>query len=151
LHTAFWWPFAPYALGNSRSPAWDHRGEEIGERILREWSAYAPNLVRPGVVLGRHLYTPLDIERNIPNMVKGSHHGGAYTSSQIDSRRPTPELGHYRTPIDGLYLTGAATHPGGSINGAPGYNTANAIAEDLGIDRWWIPVVDSHSRGGLSA
>jgi phytoene dehydrogenase-like protein len=150
MHTAFWWPFAPYALGDAGPSAWDARGEEIADRILQEWSAYAPNLVKAGVVLGRHLFTPLDIERHIPNMVKGSHHGGAYISSQIDSRRPTPELAHYRTPIAGLYLTGAATHPGGSINGAPGYNTANAIVEDLGIDRWWIPVGESGSRGGPS-
>jgi phytoene dehydrogenase-like protein len=150
-HTAFWWPFAPYALGNTRTPAWDDRREEIGHRIIQEWSAYAPNLIEPNVVLGRYLFTPLDIERHIPNMVRGSHHGGAYTASQIDSRRPTPELAHYRTPIEGLYLTGAATHPGGSINGAPGYNTANAVVEDLGIDRWWVPVSNSFSNAGLTA
>jgi phytoene dehydrogenase-like protein len=73
-------------------------------------------------------------------MVRGSHHGGAYRLGQIDADRPTPELSHYRTPVAGLYLTGASTHPGGSINGAPGYNTANAVAEDLGIERWWTPI-----------
>ena len=149
-HTAFWWPFAPYALGNFGAAAWDDRRDEIGDRILREWSAYAPNLARSDVVLGRYLFTPLDIERHISNMVRGSHHGGAYTPGQIDDSRPSPELAHYRTPIAGLYLTGAATHPGGSINGAPGYNTANAIIEDLGLDRWWTPVGEPPVEMSLS-
>jgi phytoene dehydrogenase-like protein len=139
-HTAFWWPFAPYAFGARGAESWDDRRDEIADRILREWTAYAPNLGRSGTVLGRHLFTPLDIERHIPNMVRGSHHGGSYRLGQIDASRPTPGLAHYRTPVRGLYLTGASTHPGGSINGAPGYNTANAIAEDLGLDRWWTPV-----------
>ena len=132
------------------APAWDLRRDEIADRILDEWANYAPNLTRAGVVLGRYLFTPLDIERHIPNMVRGSHHGGAYTHGQIDALRPSPELAHYRTPIRGLYLTGAATHPGGSINGAPGYNTANAIAEDLGIDRWWTPICQPARSGSVS-
>lgn len=139
-HTAFWWPFAPYAIGTGGPAAWDDRRDEIGERILREWTAYAPNLGHARVVLGRHLFTPIDIERNIPNMVRGSHHGGSYRPGQVDASRPTPALARYRTPVEGLYLTGASTHPGGSINGAPGYNTANAIADDLGIEPWWTPV-----------
>jgi phytoene dehydrogenase-like protein len=139
-HAAFWWPFAPYAIGEAGPAAWDDQGEAIADRIVREWSAYAPNIAGPGVVLGRHLFSPRDIERHIPNMVHGSHHGGAYVPGQIDGDRPTRTVAHYRTPVEGLYLTGAGTHPGGSINGAPGYNTANAIVEDLGIEPWWVPV-----------
>jgi hypothetical protein len=41
----------------------------------------------------------------------------------------------YRTPIAGLYLTGAGTHPGGGVTGAPGRNTANRVLSDLGITR----------------
>lgn len=139
-HAAFWWPFAPYALADGGPGSWDRRAGEIGDRILREWSGYAPNLARSGVVLGRRLFTPLDLVRHIPNMVEGSHHGGAYVTGQIDADRPVPQLANYRTPIAGLYLCGASSHPGGSINGAPGYNAANAIAEDVGIERWWTPV-----------
>ncbi len=139
-HAAFWWPFAPYALADGGASAWDARRDEIAERILDEWSGYAPNLARRGVVLGRHLFSPLDVERHIPNMVRGSHHGGAYVPGQIDASRPTPELARYRTPVGRLYLCGASSHPGGSINGAPGYNAANAIADDLGLERWWTPV-----------
>ena len=40
--------------------------------------------------------------------------------------RPLPQLAHYRTPIAGLWLCGAAMHPGGAIAGAAGYNAARA-------------------------
>ena len=45
--------------------------------------------------------------------------------------RPLPELANYRTPVEGLYLTGASTHPGGGVSGAPGYNTAARVLADL--------------------
>jgi phytoene dehydrogenase-like protein len=42
--------------------------------------------------------------------------------------RPFPGWSQYRTPIEGLYLTGSCCHPGGNITGAPGYNAAQMIA-----------------------
>jgi phytoene dehydrogenase-like protein len=112
--------------------------------MLAQWAEYAPNL-RPGAgggppVLGMRLFSPLDIERSCVNMVRGSHHVGAYEPAQLGGNRPVPELGRYRTPIAGLYLCGASSHPGGSVSAAPGYNGASAIAEDLGVKPWWTPV-----------
>ncbi|MBG0832816.1 NAD(P)/FAD-dependent oxidoreductase [Planomonospora sp. ID67723] len=137
-HVAFWWPWAPYDLDGDPA-AWDLRHEEIGERLLAEWAEYAPNLTGR-TVLGKRVFSPLDIERHCVNMVRGSHHVGAYEPSQLGGNRPVPELGQYRTPVSGLYLCGASSHPGGSVSAAPGYNGANAIAEDLGITPWWTPV-----------
>lgn len=138
-HTAFWWPFAPYELREGGAPAWDARREEVTRRILAEWREYAPNLDERSV-LGSYLFTPLDIERSCINMVRGSHHVGAYLPSQLGASRPTPELGQYRTPVEGLYLCGSSSHSGGSVTGSPGYNCANALAEDLGVKRWWTPL-----------
>jgi phytoene dehydrogenase-like protein len=45
-----------------------------------------------------------------------------------------------RTPIEGLYLCGSSTGNGGGINGAPGYIAANAIADDLQLERPWTRV-----------
>ncbi|WP_283137014.1 phytoene desaturase family protein [Rhizohabitans arisaemae] len=138
-HVAFWWPWAPYDLGGD--PAnWDERRTEIVERIRAEWSRYAPNLAEARTVLGSRLFTPLDIERHCINMVRGSHHVGAYEPQQLGGNRPVPEMGQYRTPVAGLYLCGASSHPGGSVSAAPGYNAANAIAADLDITPWWTPV-----------
>ncbi|MFA9400313.1 MAG: phytoene desaturase family protein [Acidobacteriota bacterium] len=52
---------------------------------------------------------------------------------QLMAMRPSPSLSGYRTPVDGLYLTGAGTHPGGGITGVPGRNTAGIVMEDLGL------------------
>ena len=64
---------------------------------------------------------------------------GAYTNGQWGYNRPFPEASGYRTPIEGLYLCGSGCHPGGSIHFGPGYNAANAIVTDLGLQRWWPP------------
>jgi phytoene dehydrogenase-like protein len=44
-----------------------------------------------------------------------------------------PEYSQYRSPVAGLYLTGACTHPGGSVSGASGRIAAHAILEDLQV------------------
>lgn len=54
---------------------------------------------------------------------------------QLMAMRPSPSLSGYRTPVDSLYLTGAGTHPGGGITGAPGRNAAGIVLEDLGLQR----------------
>jgi phytoene dehydrogenase-like protein len=136
-HVAFWWPFAPYALPDGPQ-GWDRRKREYTERLLDTWRGYAPNLTRD-TVLAAHLYTPLDLERRLPNMTRGAVRMGAYVPSQLGINRPHPALADNRTPVDGLYLCGSSCH-GGGVNGAPGYNAANAIAADLGLARPWTPV-----------
>jgi beta-carotene ketolase (CrtO type) len=49
------------------------------------------------------------------------------TLDQMIFFRPLPEIANYKTPIDNLYLTGAGTHPGGSISGMPGRNCARVF------------------------
>ena len=53
--------------------------------------------------------------------------------SQLFFMRPLPGWAQYRTPVDGLYLCGAGTHPGGGVTGAPGYNAARRILRDLKV------------------
>jgi phytoene dehydrogenase-like protein len=136
-HVAFWYPFAPFALTEGPA-AWDQNREEYGARLLRQWREFAPNLDEANV-LGTYLYTPADIPRFNANMVDGSIRMGAFIPSQLGINRPHPELADYRTPIEGLYLCGSSNH-GGGVNGAPGYNSANAIAGDLKLSRPWTPV-----------
>ncbi|MGA7396659.1 MAG: NAD(P)/FAD-dependent oxidoreductase [Solirubrobacterales bacterium] len=54
---------------------------------------------------------------------------------QLMAMRPSVSLSGYRTPVDGLFLTGAGTHPGGGITGMPGRNTAGVILEELGLSK----------------
>ena len=63
---------------------------------------------------------------------RGSCHGGANSPEQSGYFRPVAGWSSYRTPIDGLYQTGACTHPGGSVSGLPGRNCAEVLLRDLG-------------------
>jgi phytoene dehydrogenase-like protein len=137
-HSAFWWPFAPYAVGGDAAN-WDRRKDEYAARVLGVWQEYAANLDGDNV-RAKFLFTPLDIERLNTNMVRGAVRMGAYVPSQLGINRPHPLLSGTRTPIEGLYLCGSSTGNGGGINGAPGYIAANAIADDLQLDRPWTRV-----------
>jgi phytoene dehydrogenase-like protein len=137
-HSAFWWPFAPYAVDGDQDN-WDRQRDDYMERVLDVWREYACNL-DDGNVRAKLLFTPLDIERLNANMVRGAVRMGAYIPSQLGINRPHPLLSGTRTPIEGLYLCGSSTGNGGGINGAPGYIAANAIADDLQLERPWARV-----------
>ena len=137
-HSAFWWPFAPYAVDGDPTK-WDRGKAEYTERVLAVWREYASNLDDDNM-RAKFLFTPLDVERLNANMVRGAVRMGAYIPSQLGINRPHPLLSGTRTPIEGLYLCGSSTGNGGGINGAPGYIAANAIADDLQLERPWTRV-----------
>jgi phytoene dehydrogenase-like protein len=117
--------FAPYRLKNGD---WSGRREEFGDAVIRCLSAYAPNL--PGLVLKRQIVTPRDLEETYG--LTGGHIGhGEEALDQLFTMRPLLGWARYRTPIAGLYLCGAGTHPGGGVTGAPGANAAREILKDL--------------------
>jgi len=129
---------APFELADGGSERWlDHRvREEVAEQRIALLQRYAPNLTRDKV-LWTYLTTPADIQNKFANMVRGSYKQGAYQPLQMGYLRPNQECSHYRTPVPKLYLGGASVAPGGMVIFGPGYNCANAIAEDLGIEKWW--------------
>jgi beta-carotene ketolase (CrtO type) len=55
---------------------------------------------------------------------------------QLLAFRPSPSLARYRTPVEGLFLTGAGTHPGGGVTGIPGRNAATVVLNALGRRPW---------------
>ncbi|HKA81646.1 MAG TPA: hypothetical protein VKD43_16525, partial [Xanthobacteraceae bacterium] len=134
-HAAFWWPFAPYAAAGD-AQNWDRHKDDYTQRVLNAWREYASNLDDENV-RARFLFTPLDIERLNANMVRGAVRMGAYIPAQLGFNRPHPLLSGTRTPIEGLYLCGSSTGNGGGVNGAPGYIAANAIIDDLRLERPW--------------
>ena len=137
-HTALLWQVAPYDLKDGGPAHWENIKEEYLETCIARWRHYAPNLDGKNI-LGKATYTPYDIARSVVNMKEGDFNCGAMIRSQILENRPVPELSNYKTPLEGLYLTGSSTHPGGLLTGGPGYNTARAIHEDQGMDIWWNP------------
>ncbi len=134
--TAFAWQFVPSGAEMQERWAGPERLQHA-HRVLDRWTDYAPDL--PGKILAFGVHTPLDTEQLIPSMVWGDRHHGSYHPSNFWSSRPHRALGRYRTPIEGLYLCGSGTFPGGSFTGQPGHNAAMIIAMDFGYPLWWRP------------
>ena len=121
--------FLPYELREGPE-RWDAIKEEVASMLFAKLVPLTVNLSER-IVLGRHLDSPLDLERRNPANWRGSCHGGASTPEQTGYFRPVEGWSAYRTPIAGLYQTGACTHPGGSVSGLPGRNCARVLLRDL--------------------
>ena len=131
-HSVFLWAqYFPYELSGGRQ--WDDIREEVADSILEVLYRYAPNM--RGKIIDRFIQTPLDLERRI-GLLRGNVMHVEMSFDQMFFFRPLPELAGYRTPIKGLYLTGASTHPGGGVFGASGSNTARVVLGDTRPQRW---------------
>jgi phytoene dehydrogenase-like protein len=89
---------------------------------------YAPNIRT--AIEHRQVLSPLDLERTF-GLTGGNIMQGAMTFHQLYSFRPVPGWADHRSPIRGLYLCGAASHPGGGVMGICGKNAAAEILRDL--------------------
>jgi phytoene dehydrogenase-like protein len=116
--------YAPYRLAEGD---WAARREEIGDLVLAGIARFAPDVAE--VVDQRQVLGPPDIE--VRTGLTGGHiFQGECLPDQMWERRLTP-----RTPIPGVYLCGAATHPGGSVIGANGRNAAMVVVADQAPQR----------------
>jgi phytoene dehydrogenase-like protein len=109
-------------------PSWDTHRERVADLMIDTVARYAPNFKR--AVLGRQIFSPLDLERTF-GLLGGDIFHGALQLDQMFSARPMLGYGNYRGPLDGLYLCGSGTHPGGGVTGAPGHNAAREIIADF--------------------
>jgi phytoene dehydrogenase-like protein len=122
--------FHPYALREGPE-RWDQIKEQVAADHLEHLRRYAPNLT-PDKILAADIRSPLDLERYNRHNWHGSCHGGDLSPAQSETLRPVPGFAQHRMPIPGLYQTGATTHAGGSVTGAPGRNAAMVLLHDLG-------------------
>lgn len=118
--------YAPYGLSQG---SWDESARTaLGDLAVETLAKYAPNL--PALIRARHVLTPLDLEARF-GLSEGNVYHGEMTLDQMLFMRPVPGASRYRTPISGLYLCGAGTHPGGGVTGVPGFNAAREILKDV--------------------
>jgi phytoene dehydrogenase-like protein len=128
--------YAPYELRALTLPArqgdestnWDDIKESFGDRCVEMLAEYAPNV--PGAIEHRQVLSPLDLERTY-GITGGNIMQGAMNPHQLFCFRPVAGWADHRTPIRGLYLCGAASHPGGGVLGACGKNAAEEILRDI--------------------
>jgi phytoene dehydrogenase-like protein len=118
----------PYKL---RDGEWNETTRNILlQTVLKQICRYAPGFDKE--VLHAQILTPPDIETMFA-MAGGHVHHGEMSLDQVFFRRPIAHHADYRTPISGLYMCGAACHPGGGVTGVPGHNAAREILADLSI------------------
>jgi phytoene dehydrogenase-like protein len=116
--------YAPYELA---AGGWDERREEIGRQAIELTERFAPGFT--DLVIESEVLGPPDIEARI-GLAGGNIFQGECSPEQMWERRLAA-----RTPVPGLYLCGAAAHPGGSVIGLAGRNAARATLADAGAGR----------------
>lgn len=127
---------APYNIKEGTETMLRHKyKEKLAAQRLATLQEYIPNITDS--VLWSYVSTPADVANKFSNMVAGSIKHGDYGPLQMGYLRPNEDCSHHRTPVEGLYVGGASSFSGGLVTFGPGYQVANSVAEDQGIQKWW--------------
>jgi beta-carotene ketolase (CrtO type) len=132
-HTLWIEFFAPYQIAGAEGTGLNGTGwtdelkNSVADKILDKLADYTPNLKQS--IIARRVESPAELGQRL-GAYKGNYYHLDMTLDQMIFLRPLPEIANYTTPIKGLYLTGAGTHPGGSISGMPGRNCARVFIQE---------------------
>ncbi len=115
--------YAPYQL---RADSWRDAAirDAVVSGALRILDEFLPGT--RDRILDHHLFTPLDLETEL-GLTRGDEYHGQMGLDQLLFMRPVPGWARYRTPVEGLFLCGSGTHPGGGVTGGPGLLAAREI------------------------
>jgi phytoene dehydrogenase-like protein len=115
---------APYQL---REGSWDTERDIFGERCIQILSEFMPDLA--DCILDHRFMDPVELERELGLVQSNITHGDMLPGTLFGAR-PHPAVHDYRTPLKGLYVSGAGTWPGGYVTGIPGFNASSAVLND---------------------
>ena len=133
MHTLWIEFFAPYQINGAEGTGFAGTGwtnelkNKVADRVIDKFSDYAPNI--KSSIIARNVESPAELGDRL-GAYKGNYYHIDMTLDQMVFFRPLPEIANYTTPIEGLYLTGAGTHPGGAISGMPGRNCARTFMNE---------------------
>lgn len=131
-HTAWIEFFAPYQIAGAEGTGLNGTGwtdelkNKVADRVVDKIADYAPNV--KSALIARRVESPAELGERL-GAYKGNYYHIDMTLDQMVFFRPLPEIANYKTPIENLFLTGAGTHPGGSISGMPGRNCARVFLQ----------------------
>ncbi|MDY6783822.1 MAG: NAD(P)/FAD-dependent oxidoreductase [Cyanobacteriota bacterium] len=132
-HTAWIEFFAPYNIIGAEGTGLNGTGwtdelkHQVADRVTDKLADYAPNVKT--ATFARRVESPAELGARL-GAYKGNYYHVDMTLEQTIFFRPLPEIANYKTSIEGLFLTGAGTHPGGSISGMPGRNCARVFLQE---------------------
>jgi phytoene dehydrogenase-like protein len=129
-HAASVYMPVPFQLKGKKPEHWIQLKNDFMNRVLSAWRRYATNLTDDNIEM-KVAMDPFYISRRWPNMRRGSVWVARKRAGQMGASRPIDALANYRTPIAGLYLVGAATHPADAVLAGSGYNCWQIMKEDL--------------------
>jgi phytoene dehydrogenase-like protein len=121
--------YCPYRLAAGEWTA--EKRLAFGATVIDTIAQHSPNF--KDLILHAEIRTPWDIENEV-GLTEGNIFQGELTLDQLLFNRPIPGYAQYRSPVRGVYMCGASTHPGGGVMGAPGANAARAVLRDLHKD-----------------
>ncbi len=131
-HTLWIEFFAPYQIAGAegtglKGTGWtDELKNKVADRVIDKLAQYAPNV--KNATIARRVESPAELGERL-GAYKGNYYHIDMTLDQMIFFRPLPEIANYKTPFENLFLTGAGTHPGGSISGMPGRNCARVFLQ----------------------
>jgi len=113
--------YVPYKLKGGWT---DQARSAMCERSIDTIAQYAPHIRKH--IVHQEFLTPADLEREY--RVTGGHwHHTEFAMDQMLMMRPTYGAAQYRTPVPGLFICSAGSHPAGDIVGAAGHNAAREV------------------------
>ena len=115
--------YAPYHIKEG-AEHWPDRRDAFGETVIDTIEEYCPTI--RDLILYKQVLTPWDMEQSI-GLTEGNIFQGELSLEQLLFLRPASGWARYRTPVDGLWMCGSGTHPGGGVMGAPGELAAKAL------------------------
>jgi phytoene dehydrogenase-like protein len=123
--------FVQYCPPKLETGEWtDADRDAFGQTVINQIADYSPGF--KDRIIHMEVRTPRELEAEV-GLTEGNIFQGELTFDQLLFNRPVPGYAQYRSPIDGLYICGSSTHPGGGVMGAPGRNAAIEIIRDLSL------------------
>jgi phytoene dehydrogenase-like protein len=120
--------YCPYRLADGEWTA--AKRQAFGDTVIETIARHSPDF--RDLIRHAEIRTPHELEAEV-GLTEGNIFQGELTFDQLLFNRPLPGYAQYRAPLDGLYLCGSSSHPGGGVMGAPGANAARTILGDLRI------------------
>lgn len=114
------------AKGEIEGRDWDQIKDAYADRVLAILETYAPGI--SSKILGRAVFSPVDLERENPNLIGGDNLSGSHHLDQNFLFRPVAGYSRYKTPVKDLYLCGASTWPGAGTGAGSGFMLAGMLA-----------------------
>lgn len=121
--------FVQYCPPKVEGKEWtDPQVKAFGDTVIDSIARFSPNF--KDLIEHVEVRTPREIE-NEAGLTQGNIFHGELTLDQLMFNRPFPGSAQYRGPVNGMYMCGSSSHPGGGVMGAPGANAAREILMDM--------------------